>query len=132
MTSNEENFNNNYCSWEMVTGESGTFVRVFDMNFDFTGLIDDVSPELLLDMWYYDNATPISTFGGSQGAPKYPNGFSLCSALLDDQVFIFKDIEIDELLLHRVENFMIFLSLRFYVKSFFQILEVLKMPCLQF
>ena len=92
MTSNEENFNNNYCSWEMVTGESGTFVRVFDMNFDFTGLIDDVSPELLLDMWYYDNATPISTFGGSQGAPKYPNGFSLCSALLDEQVFNFKSL----------------------------------------
>ena len=82
----------------MVTGESGTFVRVFDMNFDFTGLIDDVSPELLLDMWYYDNATPLSAFSGSQGAPKYPNGFSLCSALLDEQVLIFKkEFEINDL-----------------------------------
>ena len=86
MNSEEENFNNEFCTWEMVTGESGTFIRVFDLTMDLSNWNVHLKPKDLLEMWYYDNASPQSQKGGSEGAPHFPNGFSLCSALLDQQV----------------------------------------------
>ena len=85
MNSDEENFDNKFCTWEMVTGDSGTFLRVFDININW---VIDIDPKTLLESWYYDNSSPSKTKVGSGGAPLYPNGFSLCSALLDGQVNI--------------------------------------------
>ena len=83
MNADEDNFNNKFCTWEMVTGDSGTFLRVFDININW---VIDIDPKTLLESWYYDNSNPSKTKVGSGGAPLYPNGFSLCSALLDGQV----------------------------------------------
>ena len=81
MNSDENNFNNQLCTWEMVTGDSGTFLRVFDLNIKW---LVDINPSQLLQSWYYDNSSPSKSELGS--APLYPNGFSLCSTLLDGQV----------------------------------------------
>ena len=86
MSQDEENFNENLCTWEMVTGESGTFLRIFDIFTDLSTWVANLPPSLFLQSWYYDNATPVRDRVGSGGAPNYPNGFSLCSALLDQQV----------------------------------------------
>ena len=80
----ETNFNDKFCHWEMVTGDSGTFFRSIDLVNDlekwFGGEYDE---NLFMRSWYYDNGMPSAV--GSKGAPEYPNRWSLCSALVDDQ-----------------------------------------------
>ena len=46
----------------------------------FGGSADE---NLFMRSWYYDNAIPSSI--GNRDSPEYPNGWSLCSALVDDQ-----------------------------------------------
>ena len=77
----EDQFDEGYCNWEMVTGKSGTYLRTIDLKHD---LDDWFGPESFMRSWYYDNSKPIDVddFGG----PIYPNGFALCSATLDNQV----------------------------------------------
>ena len=85
MDSTEINFKKDFCHWEMVTGATGTFLRSIDLENDlekwFGGEENDEN--LFMSSWYYDNGVPSSI--GSKGAPEYPNRWSLCSALVDDQ-----------------------------------------------
>ena len=84
MDASESEFNKEFCHWEMVTGASGTFLRTIDLKNDlenwFGGRTDE---NLFMRSWYYDNAIPHSM--GNREAPEYSNGWSLCSALVDDQ-----------------------------------------------
>ena len=86
MSTNENNFDNSLCTWEMVTGNSGTFLRIFDFN-------TDLVPEDDFQSWYYDNSSPDTTSpppaaaAFALGAPWFPNAnFALCTGLLDQQV----------------------------------------------
>jgi len=81
MDDQEKEFDNGYCSWDMVTGTSGTYLRVWDPYFKLSGL--DIPVEELVESWYYDDDTPTGT--GDQGAPLFQNGWSMCSGLVNDQ-----------------------------------------------
>ena len=87
MSTNENNFDNRLCTWEMVTGNSGTFLRIFDFNFT------DLDPEDDFQSWYYDNSSPDTTNSApaaALGAPWFPNAnFALCTGLLDQQVYLY-------------------------------------------
>ena len=82
MSEDELNFDNTFCAWEMVTGPSGTYLRVNNPVFDSP--IIDLPVSLLLESWYYDDNAPIGT--GNKDEPTFENGFHLCSARLDGQV----------------------------------------------
>ena len=82
MTENENAFDKGFCSWEMVTGSSGSFLRVIDPLVHFQDI--DFPIEMLVESWYYDDASPIGT--GDRGAPLFINGWSMCSALTNNQV----------------------------------------------
>lgn len=87
MSSEEENnFDQRYCPWEMVTGASGTFLRVIDVVHDLGDWFgyEDINANDFMRSWYYDNAIPSSL--GDSGAPEHPNKWSLCSATVDNQV----------------------------------------------
>ena len=90
MSTNENNFDNRLCTWEMVTGNSGTFLRIFDFNFT------DLDPEDDFQSWYYDNSSPDTTNSApaaALGAPWFPNAnFALCTGLLDQQVYLYMTI----------------------------------------
>ena len=77
----EENFDESFCNWEMVSGKSGTYLRAINLDHD---LEDWFGPDLFMRSWYYDNsfAYDVDDFG----APIYPNGFALCSSTLNNQV----------------------------------------------
>ena len=77
-----------FCYWDMVTGPSGTFLRTIDITHD---LLDwahhpNLPIENFMMNWYYDNDTPLSDDGGNEDTPLYPNGWSLCSARINNQV----------------------------------------------
>ena len=77
----EDQFDEGYCNWEMVTGKSGTYLRTIDLKHDLENWF---GPESFMRSWYYDNSKPIDV--DDFGSPIYPNGFALCSATLDNQV----------------------------------------------
>ena len=82
MSEDELNFDNTFCTWEMVTGSSGTYLRVNNPIFDSPEI--DLPIQDVIESWYYDNAIPIGE--GDGGAPIFENGFAMCSARLDGQV----------------------------------------------
>jgi len=81
MDSQEMEFDNGFAQWDMVTGNSGTYFRAWDTRFSLEGI--DLPIEELVEMWYYDDDSPIGT--GDRGAPEFQNGWSMCSALVNDQ-----------------------------------------------
>ena len=86
MDVNENGFNKNLGKWQMATGPSGTFLQSFDFqqNIDLNSVKEDI-----MNNWYFDMATPISDNGGNENTPIFPlqpNGFHLCSKLLNNQV----------------------------------------------
>jgi hypothetical protein len=86
MDSNEENFKNEYCPWQMVTGPSGTFLKTIHFLSELLGEslgYENNDPANFLKSWYYDNAIP-NNF--SSGNPKHPNGWIMCSASVNNQV----------------------------------------------
>ena len=94
MDPNELNFNNEFCPWQMVTGPSGTFLKSFDFEQNFA---TEVEKDKVFKNWYYDNGNPSTK--SPDGVPVFidpyfndkfqnaSNGFHLCSALQDNQVF---------------------------------------------
>ena len=84
MSDEELAFDNTYCNWEMVTGASGTYLRVVDAEFESPDL-PDVPIELIVESWYYDNIEPIGQ-GDKWGEPIFENGWHMCSARSDGQV----------------------------------------------
>ena len=93
MDINEINFDNNLCKWQMVSGPSGTLLQSFDFEQDFDTSLENGD---IMKNWYFDMSTPLPGVAGHLKAPVYPyapNGFHLCSKLLDNQVytFIYKD-----------------------------------------
>ena len=88
MDSEEEQFDNGYCSWDMVTGNSGTYFRTWDPSFTLLGL--DLPIEELMESWYYDDDSPTGT--GANGAPLFQNGWSMCSGLVNVGVLSYVDI----------------------------------------
>merc|ERR1712156_1299504 len=81
MDNQENEFDNGYCFWDMVTGSSGPYFRAWDTHFQLRG--EDFAIEDLLETWYYDDDTPI--WFGDKGAPLFQNGWSMCSGLVNDQ-----------------------------------------------
>lgn len=79
MDNQENEFDNGYCSWDMVTGRSGTYFRAWDTHFKISGA--DVAIEKFIEPWYYDDDTPTGT--GDKGAPLFQNGWSMCSGLVN-------------------------------------------------
>ena len=84
MSDEELAFDNTYCNWEMVTGASGTYLRVVDAEFESPDL-PDVPIEMIVESWYYDNIDPIGQ-GDKWGEPIFENGWHMCSARSDGQV----------------------------------------------
>ena len=82
MSLHENQFDERFSEWEMVTGASGTFVRAIQLKHDLGAWY---GTDEFMRSWYYDNDTPTERIGDHQ-APEYPNGWSLCSATLDGQV----------------------------------------------
>ena len=90
MDSEEQQFDNGFCSWDMVTGKSGTYFRTWDPYFKLSGI--DVPIEELVESWYYDDASPIGT--GDKGAPMFQNGWTMCSGLVNVGIFCHCTLEI--------------------------------------
>ena len=89
MDINEINFDNNLCKWQMVSGPSGTLLQSFDFEQDFDTSLENGD---IMKNWYFDMSTPLPGVAGHLNAPVYPyapNGFHLCSKLLDNQVLSF-------------------------------------------
>ena len=86
MSEEEENYNHGFSSWEMVTGEVGTFMRAIDVIHDLGDWFGepDIKPDQFMRSWYYDNAVPSGN--GDNGSPEHPNKWSMCTGNLDDQV----------------------------------------------
>ena len=90
MDSEEEQFDNGFCSWDMVTGNSGTYFRAWEPHFKLSGI--DLPIEELMEAWYYDDDSPTGT--GANGAPLFQNGWSMCSGLVNVGVFFFFDLQV--------------------------------------
>ena len=96
MDSDETNFSNKFCPWQMISGPSGTLLQSLDFEQNFA---DGMEKAEILKNWYYDSGTPMGLNGHYESPlyldpyflDKFPNGtngFHLCSALLDDQVIV--------------------------------------------
>ena len=88
MDINEISFDNNLCKWQMVSGPSGTLLQSFDFEQDFDTSLENGD---IMKNWYFDMSTPLPGVPGHLNAPVYPyapNGFHLCSNLLDNQVLL--------------------------------------------
>lgn len=83
MDSNEENFNKTFCNWEMVSGSGGTYFRAIQPYYIAPGSKDNTFEDVF-ESWYYDNASPIGI--GDNGAPMFDNNWSMCSAIMNQQV----------------------------------------------
>ena len=84
----DRDFDETYSRWEAVKGPTGTYLRGLEMhnNFaDWTGHYD-APPEEYMKMWFYDNEEPSDPTGGDEGVALFPNRFSLCTNLLNNQV----------------------------------------------
>ena len=91
MDSFEKNFNLDFSPWEMASSEfSGTFLRTLNIEHDFEKWF---GPEAFMRSWYYDNSNP-NLEKGSFGASKFPNGWSMCSSTLNNQVLLIYLIKI--------------------------------------
>ena len=84
MDDQEKGFDKGYCSWDMVTGSSGTYFRTWDTYFKLA--YSDFQIEELLETWYYDDDTP-DHYNDKTGAPVFQNGWNMCSALVDVNIF---------------------------------------------
>lgn len=81
-------FNKSFCTWEMVTGQSGTYLRTIDIQHD---LLDwahypNYDPSAFINHWFYDNEIPECYDCGSKGTAKHPNGWSMCSSRMNQIV----------------------------------------------
>ena len=80
MDDQENEFDKGYCSWDMVTGSSGTYFRTWDPYFKLADL--DIPIEEFVEPWYYDDDTP-DHFNNKSGAPVLQNGWNMCSGLVN-------------------------------------------------
>lgn len=86
MDAEEEMFNNKFSPWDVVTGPFGSFFRSTEIKHDLHKIYGPQfeKTDNVFQAWYYDNAVPEGP--GDNGAPKHPNGWSMCSANLNNQV----------------------------------------------
>ena len=82
MDEGAEAFNNDFCTWEMVTGDHGTMVRAVNIKYD----VDGWRPEDHLEHWFYDNEVPRCTDCGNRNCAVHPNGWNMCSSLMTGTV----------------------------------------------
>ena len=72
--SEEENlFDTKFSHWDMVTGQTGSYLRTYAMTHNLTDWagVPDLDETFIMRAWYYDNAVPVGE-DEDTGAPEHP------------------------------------------------------------
>ena len=80
--------NNTMCDWEATTGETGTFFRALNLNHTLHHN-SSWPADAFFKHWYFDNATPRDSTGGSHGTPIYDHEgreFHMCATTTSNQI----------------------------------------------
>jgi len=82
-----DDFNNDYCPWEFVTGRAGSLVRSTTLDHDLGAWmhLPNVSPAFFTRNWFYDNREPTRVENGVAIHPFGLREFYQCSSKLTEQ-----------------------------------------------